>query len=94
MQRQQCSMQRGSTPRTPQSMFNQMEKPLPQCGESMIYINYQYECEPIETIWEGKSRKEARRMPGEYTYGGHYQGRYWISTRATKDYYNQNKGGK
>ena len=54
----------------------------------MYYINYRYENGPIETIEAEESYKEAKRLLNEYR---GIAGNYWISRRATKDYYNSLK---
>jgi len=53
-----------------------------------LYINC--ECgQGIETIDTAENRKEARFLRDEYRTAGY--GRVWISTRATKDWYNDHK---
>lgn len=58
----------------------------------MYYINYKYDRNDVtETVFASNDLKETRRMLGEYTYGGNCQGMYWISKRASKLYYEQNR---
>ncbi len=48
------------------------------------YINFKYENYDIETIEETNSYKDAKYLLQEYQMNG---GNYWISKRATKEYY-------
>ena len=53
----------------------------------MYYINFKYGNSFTETIDECTTRKEARYLLGEYTYGGGQPDcKYWISTRSTKEW--------
>ena len=53
----------------------------------MYYINFKYGNLDTETIDEYTTRKEAREMLTEYTYGGGQPNcKYWISTRSTKEW--------
>lgn len=53
-----------------------------------LYINC--DCgQGIETIDTAETRKEARELRAEYITAGY--GRVWVSTRATKDWYNDHK---
>jgi len=53
----------------------------------MYYINFKYGNSFTETIDECTTRKEARYLLGEYTYGGGQPNcKYWISSRSTKDW--------
>ena len=54
----------------------------------MIYINFRCE-NGIETIEALETRKEARELLKEYNL---ISSGYYISQRATKDYYNNLKG--
>ena len=53
----------------------------------MFYINFKYRNLATETVDEVETKKEARYLLGEYTYGGGQPDcQYWISTRSTKDW--------
>tara|TARA_R110002020_G_scaffold196537_1_gene397537 strand:+ start:426 stop:611 length:186 start_codon:yes stop_codon:yes gene_type:complete len=54
---------------------------------NMYYINFKYGNLDTETIDEYTTRKEAREMLTEYTYGGGQPNcKYWISRRSTKEW--------
>ena len=53
-----------------------------------LYINCE-KAQGIETIDTAETRKEARELRAEYITAGY--GRVWVSTRATKDWYNDHK---
>ena len=49
------------------------------------YINYSYDGKEIETIDDTDNLNSAKYLLGEYRLSG--GGSYWISKRATKDWY-------
>lgn len=53
------------------------------------YINYSYDGREIETIDFADNYKTAKYLLNEYQISGGCS--YWISKRATKDYYLNNK---
>ena len=53
------------------------------------YINFRYQNFDVETIEETNTLKDARYLLKNYTMIGN--GNYWISKKATKEYYQQLK---